>query len=470
MNPQPIDRRNLLKGGALTLGAGGGLAALSVSGPARAQYFGRSYIEETVEPENLNDVLRWTDQMLLAIRDHGVTPPEAGRILAVGHMAGFAAMNGIIGQYSDSLRVGQGPAGADPLAAYHVAAEMALTVASQRSFRGFRAHMLARRPDGDAKTQGIEWGKRVGRLMAQRRGRDGSEKTKAAYYRGDMQKRGHVLAWEPTLPAYRSGIGPRIEPYVRPLLPGWGLVEPLGVRDIKTYRADRFPDPRSARFWQDVRLIAQLGGTTSRARTADQAEIAFFWEDGTRGATPPGHFQIIAAQLFQGRLNTYEMARALALVAMAGGDAGIAAWDSKYTFDVLRPETVIRRRARSIPGYESSGFRVQPDWTSLILTPPFPAYTSGHSTFGAAGARMIQHVLGTDSLSFTLRPVDLAWWPDQLLGTRRHYSSIWDTAVENGLSRIWGGVHWTFDHDQAMQAGAGIANEIHARHFRPVAG
>ena len=108
-------------------------------------------------------------------------------------------------------------------------------------------------------------------------------------------------------------------------------------------------------------------------------------------------------------------------------------------------------------------------WSSLILTPPFPAYTSGHSTFGAAGARMIQHLMGTDRVKFKLRPVDLAWWPDQLIGTERHYTSVWETAVENGLSRIWGGVHWTFDHDQAMSAGGRIADEIFENHFLPVA-
>ena len=77
--------------------------------------------------------------------------------------------------------------------------------------------------------------------------------------------------------------------------------------------------------------------------------------------------------------------------------------------------------------------------------------------------------MGTDRVKFKLRPVDLAWWPDQLIGTERHYTSVWETAVENGLSRIWGGVHWTFDHDQAMSAGGRIADEIFENHFLPVA-
>ena len=460
-------RRSMLQGGKAALGTG--LAASMLAPAAQAQYYGKSYIEEVMAPEHMNDVWRWTDTLLLAIRDHGLTPPEAGRVMGIGLMAGFVAMNGIAGQYSDSAGVGRGPENGDPLSAYHTAIEVALTIAMQRSFRGFRDRMLAKIPNGEAKTLGMRWGRHVGEKIAMQRARDGSEPTKSNYYRGVMQKRNHVLAWEPTLPVYESGVGPRIDPFIRPLLPGWGLVQPLGVQDVKRYRAERFPDPRSKLFWDDVKLIQELGGTQSKHRTSDEAEIAFFWEDGPRGATPAGHFIVVAAQLLAGRVNTYQTARAMALMGMAGCDAGIAAWDSKYTYDIVRPETVIRRRAPTIPGYRESGVKVDPNWSSLILTPPFPAYTSGHSTFGAAGARMIQHLMGTDRVKFKLKPVDLAWWPDQLIGTERSYTSVWETAVENGLSRIWGGVHWTFDHDQAMSAGQGISNEIFANHFKPIA-
>lgn len=462
-----ISRRSLLHASITAVGSSIAIAATAPQ--AGAQYYGHSYIEEVVDPRNMNDVLRWADTLLLAIRDHGLTPPEASRVLGIGFMAGFAAMNGIRGRYSEAYGFGRGPDRGDALAAYHVAAEISMTAAMGRSFRGFRDRMLAKIPNGEAKTLGMNWGKHVGQQIAKKRSRDGAQITKAPYYRGAMQKRDHVLAWEPTLPVYRSGIGPRIDPFTRPLLPSWGLVDPIAVRNIKTFRAERFPDPRSRLFWDDLKLVYQLGGTNSQHRSEDEREIAFFWEDGPRGATPGGHFVIIGVQLLQDRLDEYGMARALALMGMASCDAGISAWDSKYTFDILRPETVIRRRGHTIPGFHNAGVELDPSWSSLILTPPFPAYTSGHSCFGAAGARMIQHLVGRDQVKFTLKPVDLAWWPDQLLGAERHYTSIWETAVENGLSRIWGGVHWTFDHDQAMSAGRRISDEVFATHFRPIA-
>ena len=130
----------------------------------------------------MDDVLRWTDTMLLAVRDHGLSPPEASRVFGIGMMAGFVAMNGIGGRYNDSMGFGRGPENGDMLAAYHVATEIALTTAMQRSFRGFRNRMLNKIPNGEAKTLGMRWGKHVGQKIAARRARDGSESTKAPYY------------------------------------------------------------------------------------------------------------------------------------------------------------------------------------------------------------------------------------------------------------------------------------------------
>ncbi|MDA8604011.1 hypothetical protein N9M21_06300 [Alphaproteobacteria bacterium] len=96
-----IDRRSVLQGSAAAVG--GSIATAALAPHAHAQYFGKSYIEETVAPENMDDVLRWTDTMLLAVRDHGLSPPEASRVFGIGMMAGFVAMNGIGGRYNDSM-------------------------------------------------------------------------------------------------------------------------------------------------------------------------------------------------------------------------------------------------------------------------------------------------------------------------------------------------------------------------------
>ena len=196
----------------------------------------------------------------------------------------------------------------------------------------------------------------------------------------------------------------------------------------------------------------------SSVRTADESEIALFWEDGPWGITPPGHFIYIAMQLLQDLdLSFIDLARAFALIGMTQCDASICAWDNKYHYDIARPETAIRVRA---PMFANPDPRVaaQPDWLSYIPTPEFPSYTSGHSTFGGAGAEMIAQCLGRDDIAFSGRSPDEVLWP-QLKGVTRHWTSLSHAAEENGLSRLYGGVHWSLDNSVALTAGRAIARQ-----------
>jgi len=230
------------------------------------------------------------------------------------------------------------------------------------------------------------------------------------------------------------------------------------------FRAPEFHHPRSPEFAQEFDYIRQIGGAKSYVRTPDQAEIAIFWEDGPWGITPPGHFLYLAVQALQNKpMSFIELARAFALLGMTQCDASISAWDSKYAHDILRPESAIRIRA---PQFRSPDPRVQSygDWQSLIPTPEFPAYTSGHSTFGAAGATLTALLLGTDRISLSGKSPDLVLWP-QLQGVTRHWTSLSQMAEENGLSRIYGGVHWVADHRHAMNAGNAIAKQAFATQF-----
>ena len=219
-----------------------------------------------------------------------------------------------------------------------------------------------------------------------------------------------------------------------------------------------FYEPESPEFAEEFDTIRRLGGADSPVRTADESEIALFWEDGPRGITPPGHFLYIAMQLLQGRgFSFIELARAFSLIGMTQCDASICAWDNKYHYDILRPESAIRARAPALDNPDPRVVR-QPGWRSYIPTPEFPAYTSGHSTFGAAGAEMIALILSRDDIAFSGRSPDEVLWP-QLQGVTRHWTSLSDMADENGMSRIYGGVHWDIDNTEALKAGRSIARQ-----------
>ena len=174
---------------------------------------------------------------------------------------------------------------------------------------------------------------------------------------------------------------------------------------------------------------------------------------------------LIGAQVLQDRQTGFmEQARAFALLAMTQCDASISAWDSKYAHDIIRPETAIRHRAEAFQNPDGRVAR-QSDWQSLIPTPEFPSYTSGHSTFGAAAAEMLTLICRTDRIAVGHQAPDQVIWP-QLRGVVRRWTSLSAMAEENGMSRLYGGVHWQLDHDQAMHAGKLIARQAHTNFFR----
>jgi hypothetical protein len=164
-------------------------------------------------------------------------------------------------------------------------------------------------------------------------------------------------------------------------------------------------------------------------------------------------------------MSLVDQARAMALTSMAMADAAIATWNAKYTHDIIRPETAIRYRSAKFnnPDPRVSGRR---DWKSLIPTPPFPTYTSGHSAFGSSATRMIANILGRDNVSFSMKASDTVIWPDQLSGVTRYWPSLSAASEENGMSRIYGGVHWMTDNVQALRVGRAIADQAFNTQFR----
>jgi membrane-associated phospholipid phosphatase len=151
-------------------------------------------------------------------------------------------------------------------------------------------------------------------------------------------------------------------------------------------------------------------------------------------------------------------ARLFALANIAQADAGIVAWDAKYVYDLWRPIAAIREA-----GTDSNPLtEADPDWVPLgapgggeipDFTPPFPAYTSGHATFGAAVLKTAAHFFGTDEIHFTIGS-------DELPGVYRSYGTLSDAAAENARSRIYLGIHWNFDDTFGRSTGEHVADYV----------
>jgi hypothetical protein len=148
-----------------------------------------------------------------------------------------------------------------------------------------------------------------------------------------------------------------------------------------------------------------------------------------------------------------EKARLFALLSFAMADAAIACWECKFRFSVWRPVHAIREADRD----DNPDTQPDRDWKPLIDTPPFPAYTSGHSSFSGAAAAALAEVMGTDRVRFTTTS-------DALPGVRRSFSGFRAAAEEAGMSRIYGGIHWQFDNTMGLEAGRNIGRFV-ARHW-----
>jgi hypothetical protein len=241
-----------------------------------------------------------------------------------------------------------------------------------------------------------------------------------------------------------------------PVLPGWGQVTPFAMPS-NTFFGPPLPPAVGSPEWiaayNEVKAIGCMG-----CGTPEQLETAMFWaDDGGGTRTPPGQWLQIASNLAASEgLGVFEAARLSAMVGTALGDASFAAWNAKYDLlPIWRPVTAIRDCTMATCGVEGD-----PTWTPMIPTPNFPAYVSGHSTMGGAGERAIANYFGTDAMAFCLDP-------DPLVASlpTRCYTSLAAAEDENGISRIYGGVHWSYDNVYGKMTGRAIGDHVAQNNF-----
>jgi PAP2 superfamily len=222
------------------------------------------------------------------------------------------------------------------------------------------------------------------------------------------------------------GIGFWTEPpgVAGPLEPAAGQWVPWNIASDSAYRPPPPPTPDDPDYAEEVMEVYE----TSLELTPEQRRIALFWADGAGTETPPGHWNRIAIELVEAaRLSYRKAARTFALVNTAQADAFIAAWDAKFVYWCERPNQAIRRT-------------VDPDWSPLIPTPPFPGYVSGHSTTSGAASTVLGAI-------FPRRSGDLA-----------------AMAEEAAISRLYGGIHFRFDNDAGLVLGRRTGQAALARY------
>lgn len=246
--------------------------------------------------------------------------------------------------------------------------------------------------------------------------------------------------WAPTPPNYRTA-----------LYPYWGNVRTFAIRNEDKLARSPLPyseNTTSAFYTQalEVRNIVQNLDFTNQW-------IAEFWSDDFVGTmfSPPSRWISITKQVLNNENANLELALyAYAKVSIALNDAGVACWHSKYVYNVERPVTYIQRL-------------IEPNWLPhWESTPPFPAYPSGHSTFGAAAAEVLSHIFGYD-YSMTDRSHESR---TEFYGMPRSFASFYEMAEENAYSRIPLGVHFRMDAEEGVRHGYQIGRKVNEMPFK----
>lgn len=265
----------------------------------------------------------------------------------------------------------------------------------------------------------------------------------------------------------------------------WGNVRPFVLTSGNQFRIAPPPAPNTTEFgtaFQEVLAIGASSDTAGSTATAATKFIGNFW--GYDGApllgTPPRLYNQIAVKVAndQGLRNVEDYARYLALINSAMGDAGVGAWDSKYFYNYWRPVTGIPRAAEdgdattdALASWKPVGASVINSDHPELFTPPFPAYPSGHATFGGALFQVMRSFFPNNTrFTFTSDEynglgVDPNGTPRPLVPVR--YRSFQQAQQENGQSRIYNGVHWQYDNTGGQSMGVNIGNYTVANALTP---
>jgi hypothetical protein len=272
----------------------------------------------------------------------------------------------------------------------------------------------------------------------------------------------------------------------------WGECAPFVVESSSQFRCPPFPAMTSPEYTTAYNEVKRLGGdgvVTPTERTPEQSFIGVFWAyDGTPSlCAPPRLYNQIAVQIAdQKKIAGIELARLLALVNVALSDATLTCWESKYLYDIWRPVTGIRE---SDPGTGPTGAgdgnaatvgdptfsplgAPASNLTGPNFTPPFPAYPSGHASMGGALFQMLRRYYGTDDLPFTFVSDEFNGVTKGNDGNARPYiprsfAKLSDAEEENGQSRIYLGIHWSFDKTEGIALGRRVADYIFDHAFQP---
>lgn len=401
------------------------------------------------------------DQLTQIIIYDGFTPPVASRIYVYASLAAYEAVKfskpgspSIIGKLHGFEPMPQPVAGmaydftlAATRAFFRVVRQVKVfSVDSLNKYEDPLYQSFRNKLGTETFERSVAFGDTVGAVILARARKDGYLQSRGKPKYLGSEERGK---WRPTPPDYLDGVEWC-----------WNTMMPMVLDSAAQFMPPRppvFSKDTSSPFYQYAREVYEIGINL----TPEQKDIARYWDDNpfviehsghmmfaNKKITPGGHWMGIAAiAARQTKADPVKTAQTYALTAIALYDAFISCWDEKYRSSVIRPVTVINEW-------------FDPRWTPYLQTPPFPEYSSGHSTITAAAATVMDALYG-DHFAF-LDTSDLRY-----IGMQRHFNSFQEAAAEASLSRVYGGIHYRSGTEAGAAQGRKVGALIVDRLLKP---
>ncbi len=394
------------------------------------------------------------DQLTQVIIYDGFTPPVAARIYIYSSLAAYEAIRF---QTPEAVSLTAKMRGFDAMPEpekgktydYTLAASKAffkvvrnVKVFSVDSLNKYEEPLYAsyqQHLDKEVYDRSAAFGEAVAAVILKRAKSDGYDKS-----RGKEKYLGSTDPgkWRPTPPDYLDGVEWC-----------WNTMQPLLMDSASQFmpvRPPAFSKDSTSEFYKLAKEVYDIG----RNLTQEQKDIARYWDDNpfviehsghlmfvNKKITPGGHWMGIAAiAAKQAKADAVKTAETYALTATALYESFISCWDEKYRSNVIRPVTVINE-------WWDHG------WTPFLQTPPFPEYSSGHSTLTAASAEVLTALYG-DNFAFQ-DTSDLRY-----IGMQRHFDSFRKAAAECSISRVYGGIHYRNGVDVGADQGRKVGELV----------
>ena len=375
---------------------------------------------------NADAVTDWNQRAGDIVVKANIGPLPAERALAIVHASVYEAVNAITQRYPISnVKLGAAPGASidAAVAAANHATLIKLAPSQQLAISSAYQAALAPIPDGAAKTAGVAVGEKAAAAILALRTDDGA------------------TAGESYRPITRAGV---YIPTVIPEAPQWMQRKPWLMTSPSQFRPAPPPELNSELWVRDYNEVKALGGKHSQQRSAEQTEIARFWEE----VMPPIYHGIVRSVANMPGREITQNARLFAAVTQASDDALIAVFDAKYHYGFWRPVTAIRNG--DIDGNDAT--EREASWLPFIDTPMHPEYPCAHCIVSASVGSVLQAEIGNGQTP-VLTTISAAAG-----GIARSWTSIDDFMQEVINARIYDGVHYRNSGKTGSDMGKQIAN------------